>query len=194
MNIQISPDTEIVSRARSGSRTAFEELVRRYQGKSMRLALGMLNNREDAEEAVQDAFVRAYRSLNAFREDARFSTWLYRILVNVCRSRRRRKQNTVDVSAVEDRYDRRLLRNDGEEFSGGTIAPKMMSEYVEDALNSLSTRYRSVISLFYMEEFTVSEIAHILMISESSVKVRLYRGRMQLKEIMTRKLGEKVKE
>jgi RNA polymerase sigma factor (sigma-70 family) len=185
-------DNELVERVKRGLTPAFEELVRRYQGISMRLALSILGNKEDAEEAVQDSFVRAYKGISRFREESKFPTWLYRIVYNTCYSRLKRRKAFTDVSVVEDRYDERLLQAADDAGEQGTGTFEEVIDAVREALLKLPQRYQTVLTLFYMENFKIGEIARIMMIGESSVKVRLYRGRMMLRDVIARKTGMEV--
>jgi RNA polymerase sigma factor (sigma-70 family) len=185
-------DNELVERVKRGLTPAFEELVRRYQGISMRLAMSILGNKEDAEEAVQDSFVRAYKGISRFREESKFSTWLYRIVYNTSYTRLKKRKAFTDVSVVEDRYDERLLQtaDKGGEYGTGTTEEAI--DTVREALMKLPQRYQTVLTLFYIEDFKIEEIARIMMIGESSVKVRLYRGRMMLRDNIARKTGMEV--
>jgi RNA polymerase sigma factor (sigma-70 family) len=192
MRTSTTSDHELVERVKQGLTPAFEELVRRYQGISMRLALSILENREDAEEAVQDSFVRAYKGISRFRQDSKFSTWLYRIVYNTSYTRLKKRRTFTDISAVEDRFDERLLQ--GTEDPGISYPSESIDlfDLVREGLHSLPQRYRTVLTLFYLEELKIDEIARIMMIGQSSIKVRLYRGRNLLRDIIAKKTGKEV--
>ncbi len=192
MNIRSLSDEELVKQAQDGIVSGFEALVRRYHPRCMRLALGILNNREEAEEAVQDAFIRVHANIDSFRGDAKFSTWLYKILYNLCYTRLRKKKTFVDISVVEDRYEDRLLNSAGCAADMKILEDKDIIEKVAEALLELSERYKTVMHLYYIEDFTVEKIARIMKISRNSVKVRLYRGRALLRDIVVKRYGEEI--
>jgi RNA polymerase sigma factor (sigma-70 family) len=185
-------DAELVKQTHDGLISGFELLVRRYHPHCMRLAIGILNNTEEAEETVQDAFMRVYTHISSFRGDAKFSTWLYRIVYNLCYTRLRNKRSFVDVSIVEDRYEDRLLQNTAGEPEGKIFEDKDLVERVTSLLHELPDRYKSVLHFFYIEDMTLEEIAAVMNINRNSVKVRLYRGRMLLREMVAEKIGEDV--
>ncbi len=185
-------DAELIKQTRDGLVSGFEMLVRRYHPRCMRLATGMLNNKEEAEEAVQDAFMKVYSHMDSFRGDAKFSTWLYKILYNLCYTRLRYKKTFVDVSIVEDRYENRLLNSAIGESETKIIEVKDLAEKVTMVLHELPERYKTVMHLFYIENLTLEEIANIMNISRNSAKVRLYRGRMLLRDMVAQQLGEDV--
>jgi RNA polymerase sigma factor (sigma-70 family) len=191
MHARIFNDEELLDQVRNGLTSGFEGLVERYYARCLRLALGIMRNREDAEEAVQDAFLRVYRGLRSFRRDAKFSTWLYRIMYNVCYTGMRKKRSVVDVSVVEDRYDERLLNETASDTTTGAIELKDEADKVIEILHELPERYQTVLHLYYLEEFSVDEIAGIMHIGTSSVKVRLHRGRALLRDEVYKRLGER---
>lgn len=189
MHARIFTDDELVDQTREGLRTGFEELVRRYYPKCIRFAVGILGDMEEAEEAVQDAFLKVYVHIESYRREAKFSTWLYRILYNICHTRLRLRRSFVDISAVEDRYDNRLLEASDETSLIERLEQKDIVEAIIKAFDELPSRYRSVLHLHYIEDFTVEEIGRILRISESAVKVRLYRGRILIRNKLSMDLG-----
>lgn len=190
MHAQTITDNELVKQAKDGLVTGFEMLVRRYHPRCLRLATGMLNNKEEAQEAVQDAFVRVYSKIDTFRGDAKFSTWLYRILYNLCYTRLRHRKMFVDVSIVEDHYESRKLHDTIAGSETVQFENKDLAEKVISLLHELPERYTTVMHLYYIEDLTVEEIAGIMNISPNSAKVRLYRGRMLLRDMVTKHLKE----
>ncbi len=192
MNIRSLSDEELVKQAQDGIVSGFESLVRRYQPRCMRLASGILNNKEEAEEAVQDAFIRVHANIDSFRGDAKFSTWLYKILYNLCYTRLRKKKTFVDISIVEDRYEDRVLNSADCDSGVKILEEKDITEKVAQSLIELPGRYKTVMHLYYIEDFTVDRIARILNISASSVKIRLYRGRALLRDIVAKRYGKEI--
>ena len=185
-------DAELIKQTRDGLVSGFEALVRRYHARCMYFAAGILNNKEDAEEAVQDAFVKVYANIDSFRGDSKFSTWLYKILFNLCYSRLRNKKTFVDISVVEDRYEERLLREQAGDLQNHKFETRDLSDMVAGVLRELPERYKSVMHLFYNEDLTIEEIARIMSISRNSVKVRLYRGRQLLRDTIVKRFGKEV--
>lgn len=192
MQTRTFSDAELVKQTKDGLINGFEILVRRYHPRCMRFASGLLGNREEAEEAVQDAFMRVYSNIESFRGDAAFSTWLYRILYNICYTRLRYKKSFVDISAVEDRYEYKILKNSIDASETKRFEAKDLAERVAIILHELPGRYKTVMHLFYIEDKAIEEISNIMNISHNSVKVRLYRGRMLLRDMVARRFGEDV--
>ncbi len=165
-----------------GNRDAFRLIVDRYKGLVVRLALSFLGNREEAEEAAQEIFLRAYRSLHRFSLDRKLLPWLYSIAVNHLRSAYgRMKRREERVTAVEV-----------ELAAGGEADPQrvVMEEYDRDALrravDSLPPTLREVVVLYYYEEMKVEAIGAVLNIGVENVKSRLFRGRQKLRESLQR--------
>ncbi len=175
-------DHDIIGRIAAGDKNGYALLLERYRGKVMTLALRMLPRREEAEEAAQDAFVRAFRSLHQFEQRAQFSTWLYRITYNVCVtqiSRRRIATHSIDEEDSPELMD-----------SADSVEETMESRELRDALNraiaKLKPEYASLITLFYMHEQTHEEIGVITGLPLGTIKNRLHRGRIELRRILRR--------
>ncbi len=179
-------DNEIVESVRKGKKHLYARLVDRYKDKAMTLALRMLRNREDAEEALQDAFVRAYNALDRFEGKAKFGTWFYRILYNVCLTRLgRRKENFLSI----DEQDREIL------FS---YNPKDSSELnyeaaetvaiIKKGIETLPEKYSVVLSLFYFQELSHEEICEVTQLPLGTLKTHLFRARAMLSGILAKEL------
>ena len=185
-------DEELVARARKGDRTAFAHLVDRHRVSVFNLTLRILGNREDAEEAAQDAFVRAFRSLDRFRGDARFATWLYRIAVNVSLSsarRSRRDLSTTSLSEPEDDEDGLPLQipdtsaNPAERFEQAEFR-----EQVRNLVSALPPIYSAVISMYHIQSLSYDEISEALELPIGTVKARLFRARAALRNLVGRSM------
>lgn len=171
-------DGELLSRAQAGDRTAFSDLVRLHQDEVFTLALRLVADRELAADISQEAFVRAWRALPDFRGDARFSTWIHRITVNVAWSQRRKqlrhRADSIDESFAEPAAD--------------TISPEraaesaVLQESLRGALRELPKPTRTVVVLKDVYGWTHGEIAERLEITVAAAKVRLHRGRKQLRK------------
>ncbi len=171
-------DAEIVARVLNGDVDAYAVLVARYRDRYARYALHMLGNREDAEEALQDAFTRAYRSLARCEDPERFGAWLFRILVNRCRTlgaRRGRRSRTfvADESALleasqEHPADRRAWR-----------------EEISRALGRLRVEQREAFLMKYVEDLGYDEMSRITGVGVSALKMRVMRACERLRELLT---------
>ncbi len=173
------PDNEIIDQIQKGKKHLYALLVDRYKDQSMTLAVRILKNREEAEEAIQDAFVRAYRSLEKFEQRSRFSTWLYRIVYNVCLSKLSSRKNEVLL----------FQSGDGEEmenFPEQDYSPDVEYEQAEkiecikQTIESLPEKYRAIISLFYFQELSYEEICGVTNLPLGTVKTHLFRARAML--------------
>ncbi len=162
-------DTTLVAASRDGDDRAFEELVRRHSDLAYGVALRMLRDPHDAEDAAQAAFVRAWRSLDNFRGDARFTTWLYRIVANTCIDYLRvhaGRTTTLPPSLVEP----------GAGPADRAVAASV-ADVVEDAIATLAPGDRAAFLLRTMEQLSYAEVATVLEISTSAVRSRLRRSR-----------------
>ena len=182
-------DGELVERARKGDRDAFRELVERYQRKIATLALGMLRNREDALDVVQETFTKAFQSLDRFKGDASFYTWTYRIAVNLCIDHQRREAK-MPVASPEphesgDRaVDPVALLVDGAE-QGDPFQRTLDSEIagrLSTAIAELTPEHRAVILLREVDGLSYEEISRVLDRPKGTVMSRLHYARRQLQE------------
>ncbi len=156
---------------------AFGELVRRYQGRLYRLAYRMLGNAEEAQDATQEAFLRAYRALSSFRLDASFSPWMYRIATNVCLDmlRSRRPQTSLDGSPLDPPAALSVE---------GAVAEREKLRAVVEAVGRLPVGLRTVFLLRHETELSYEEIAQALGLPLNTVRTRLFRARNALKELL----------
>ena len=179
-----NPDAVLVARARLGDKEAFGQLVEKYKVMAAHIAVRMIGNSEVAHELTQEAMLQAYLSLDRLRDDWRFKSWLYGIVLNVCRSYIR-EQQTPPLS-LEDLAGG--LRFDAVPFSGAAPSPSEVAEERElhrlvlEAVNVLPPKSRAATLLFYYEQLSLGEIAAILSISQVAVKSRLFKARRQLRE------------
>jgi RNA polymerase sigma-70 factor (ECF subfamily) len=184
-------DRELVRRAKKGDREAFESLVRRHQGRVFAVAGGILRNREDVEDIAQQVFLKAYFSLKRFDQRAAFSTWLYKITVNECWDLLRKRKVRplvleVDLSEEQARqYQAADEVADGRPDASERLATR---ERVEQLLDCLEERDRSMLVLKEVQGFSVDEIAEVLELNANTVKVRLFRARQRIAESVRRRL------
>jgi len=179
----------LVAAARAGDATAFEELVNRYEGKIFRLTKNITRNQEDAEDAMQDAFLKAFAHLQDFKGDSRFYTWLVRIAANeaLMRLRKRRPNQFSFDEPIEGESD--LMPRELEEWRPNPeqdYAQAELQTIVAETIDRLEPEYRLVFFLRDFEELSTQETADALGISIPAVKSRLLRARLKLREKLSR--------
>ena len=179
----------LVAAAKQGDADAFEELVTRYEGKIFRLTMNITRNREDAEDAMQEAFLKSYAHLKDFQEDSRFYTWLVRIAANEALMRlRKRRPNQVSldepIEGAEDLMPREI--EDWGPSPEQRFAQTEMHEILSEVIDKLEPDFRVVFVLRDMEELSTEETAKALGISVPAVKSRLLRARLKLREKLSR--------
>ena len=183
-------DVELVEQARHGDPEAFSELVNRYERKIYRLARHITQNEEDAEDVLQEAFLKAFAHLGQFQGQAKFYTWLVRIAVNesLMKLRRRKADKTVSLDEPVETEDDVVVREiaawdeDPEQKYGRAEINALLTR----AINSLPAGFRSVFWLRDVEELSTEETARALNLSIPAVKSRLLRARLQLRDKLNR--------
>ena len=183
-------EATLVAQAREGDARAFGELVRRYEGKIFRLAQHVTQNREDAEDVLQETFMKAYEHLDQFKGDSKFYTWIVRIAVNqaLMKLRRRKTDKSVSLDETIDTGEDTVVR----EIAAWGEDPEQrfsrleLGDILDGAVQSLDPLYRSVFVLRDIDELSTEETAEVLGLSVPAVKSRLLRARLQLREKLTR--------
>jgi RNA polymerase sigma-70 factor (ECF subfamily) len=182
------PDEALVARARGGARSAFAELVSRYQDRVYRLALRMSHDPFDAEEIAQETFLLAYRAIASFHGESRFATWLYRIAVNQVLMRRRaaRRRPVQSLEGLLPHASDRGIAGtaDGEPPADADdlVDRKRVAERVHAALAGLDDSFRTALVLRDLEGLSAEDAAEILGLSPEAVRQRAHRGRLQLRD------------
>ena len=179
----------LVTAAKRGDQSAFEELVNRYEKKIFRLTMNITRNTEDAEDAMQDAFMKAYSHLNTFEEDSRFYTWLVRIAANEALMRlRKRRPNQFSLDEPIEGEDEAIPRDiqDWGPSPEQRYAQSEMREILNGAIDQLSPDFRIVFVLRDIEGLSTEETASSVGISEAAVKSRLLRARLRLRQKLDR--------
>lgn len=179
------PDEELVRRAQAGNNEAFEELVRRYERKVYNITYRLMGNEQDASEALQDAFLRAYRFIHKFQFKSSFFTWLYRIATNVSltKLRRREKVDTVSIDQpVNEAGDMPFELTDVKYGPEKLMRQRELRAALQKAVDELAEDYRSVVVLRDLEGLSNEEAGRVLGLSVAAVKSRLHRGRLMLRE------------
>ena len=182
-------DARWVRRAKSGDRNAFGRLVMKYQNRVLALAYDLTGNYEDAKDVAQNAFIKAYEKLSLFRENARFSTWLYRVTYNAAIDfyRQRKKKSHQSLDHMVSIRDAGLNESKFTVAASQDIERKELSKVLESALDELSLQQKTATTLKYMHEKSTSEIAEIMGCTESTVRNHIFRALKRLKNIMNTK-------
>ena len=182
-------ENDLIKKCKKGNREAFNILVTRYQSQVINIAYGMLSDQEDAYDAAQEVFVRVYKGIESFKEQASFTTWLYRITTNVCSDILRKRQKSSNVLSINQEYE----DNKDIELADTAPTPEESMEIgerqkaVRDAISSLREEYRIVITLCDIEGMSYDEIAQVLKVPPGTVKSRINRARNSLKKILYQK-------
>jgi len=180
-------DLDLVHASKDGDVAAFEQLVKRYDRKLFRIAQHVTHNREDSEDAVQEAFLKAFQHLGEFREDSKFSTWLIRITLNQSLMKLRKQRRAIrEVSLNEDcQVDGDMIPLEVTDWSPDPEQLYRASELRDiliKALRELRPILRAVFVLRDIEGLSTAQTAEVLNLSHTAVKARLGRGRLQLRE------------
>jgi RNA polymerase sigma-70 factor (ECF subfamily) len=188
-------DEELVRAAQAGDNRAFDELVRRYQEKVYRLSYKILRHEDDAAEALQDAFLSAYRGLKNFKVESTFSTWLYRIATNASLMKyRKRRSNLVSLEQSQSQNpDAEPLQiPDWTQQPPEQLLTSETREVMEEGIQRLPEELRLVFVLRDIEGNSNAEVAEILDLSVAAVKSRLHRARIALRERLNRYFADKM--
>lgn len=197
-NAELPDDLELLQRARKGEWEAFEALVDRLEPRVFALNRRLLRQHQDAEDATQQTFLKVMENLDSFRGEASVSTWVLRIATNhsltMLRKRRPERNLPLEVAGAGNDGEGRLPHPEyvaNWKDNPADLAQRAeIKQLLDDALQDLDEKYRVVFTLRDMEQFSTRETAELLDISESNVKVRLLRARLQLRERLTRLLGD----
>ncbi len=191
-------EKELLEKAKAGDVESFEILIQAVRQKAYQIALSYLKNQEDAEDALQDSLLKIYRGLSRFQETSRFSTWVYRVVVNTCldhiKKNKRQKDRILSFSG-EDREENpfdavSMLRDESAEPERHMLQ-KEKTQIILACLERIAPSLREVVVLRDVQGFSYGEIAQILDVSEGTVKSRLSRARQAVKEMFFQIMGEK---
>ncbi len=185
-------DQEAIQRVLKGDHTAFELLVEKYQNYVFTVSYNILKKREVAEEAAQDAFLKAYKTLDTFRGDARFSTWLYTIAFRTAIDLKRKKSKPTLSINDEEQYLQ--IADEKRQMPSEQLDRLDLKVHLEKAISQLKGKDAAIITLFYLNERSVKEIANITGLTVTNIKTKLYRLRDHLKLILQKELDNEIKE
>lgn len=178
-------ESQLVKLALKGDQAAFAELVELYQEKLYHMAYRMLNNRQEAEDVVQEAFLRVYNNLERYNDTMKFSTWIYRIATNLCIDRLRKRKPVYSLDAESSDY---------EGLDGYSMIPSddrtpeselLLSEtqrIIHEAIDTLPPKYKTVMILRYINELSLQEVGEVLNMPVTTIKTRVHRGREYLRK------------
>ena len=179
----VDPDARLLELCRQGDATAFETLFRKYQTYVYNISLGMLGNSEDASDVTQEAFLRLHRRIQGFRGDAQFSTWLYRVTVNLCITELRRRGRNRFQFLDDLLHDEEAgLPDEPSIHPDEAILQAEDRQVVHRVLMTLPPDYRAIMVLRHFQQLAYEEIAEVLGLTMSQVKTRLFRARKMFKD------------
>lgn len=182
-------DNYFIERVLLGDVSAFASLVDRHKDMAYSIAFKVMRNQEDAEEVAQDAFLKAYQNLANFKHEAKFSTWLFRIVYNTAISRTRKKR--PNFSPIDERTMGNLTEDDIYE-NLDRMSDEEQQKSVSAAIDRLPEDESAIVTLFYMEDNSIDDISEITGLTKSNVKVKLFRIRKKLAAELHRSLANKI--
>jgi RNA polymerase sigma-70 factor (ECF subfamily) len=188
--VALNDELDLVARARAGDTSAFSTLLRRYEGKVFRLAMNITQNREDAEDVLQESFLKAWEHLDQFQGNSKFYTWVVRIAVNqaLMKLRKRKSDRAVSLDEQIDTGEDTVVR----EIAAWDPDPEQrysqdeLRQILTGAVDELAPLYRTVFTLRDVDGLSTEETAEALDLSVPAVKSRLLRARLQLRDKLTR--------
>jgi RNA polymerase sigma-70 factor, ECF subfamily len=187
-------ESTMIASVLGGETHLFHELIRPYERSVYMMALSFLKNEAEAEDAAQEAFLKAYRNLSSFRGESKFGTWIISITLNEARSRLRRMKtmpmDSLDEPPDEEGHVSPALLRDWREIPSESLERREMRQVLQDAIEGLPVIYREIFLLRDVEELSIAEAAEALQITVASVKVRLHRARMMLQKTLAPQLKQ----
>lgn len=178
-------ERKIIQLCLEGDSEQYVLLVDKYKAMAYNIAYRIVGDADIAKDMAQESFISAYASLERFQYGSKFSSWLYRIVVNKCKDHLRAERDTVQVDEISD------IVPSKERTPEQTVSSRQTGDVIQQALNSLPEEYRDVIVLKHIEELDYREISDILGVSVNALKVRAHRGREMLRELLE-KMGARV--
>jgi len=185
-----TPDAELAARAAAGDAPAFERVMRRYNQLLFRTARGILRSDSETEDALQEAYLLAWRAIGSYRAEAKLSTWLVRIVINQALARLRRKSaQVIPLDTAMEPIDpelRQALEDDPDQGPERRAQREEMRRLIESRIDLLPESFRIVFMLRAVEEMSVEEVAAVLELPEATVRTRFFRARGLLRESLSR--------
>ncbi len=191
-------DAALVLSSQKGDLEAFERLVTKHQKRMLNIAYRLIGDYDDACEVVQDSFVSAYKGIRTFRGEAKFSTWLTTITLNLAKNRlkRMKSQQAHEVFSLDDPIETdngrmSIAIPSGEPSALDQLETRAVQERVQNCIKALEPDFREVLVLRDMQDFSYEEIGNMLKVREGTVKSRLFRAREMVKDCLKRVMGER---
>lgn len=184
-------ETRLVKLALKGDQRAFAEIVELYKDKIFHLGYRMLSNRHEAEDVVQETFLRVYKNLDRYDQKQKFSTWIYRIGTNLCIDRLRKRKPTYSLDAElndQDGTDGYALLPGDERTPESEYLLSETQQLIHQAIDSLPDKYKTVMVLRYLQELSLQEISEVMDMPVTTIKTRVHRGREFLRKKLEPKL------
>lgn len=181
----IEKDQYHINQVLEGNTNAFTVLIDQYKDLVFTLALRMLKNREEAEEVSQDTFIKIFKSLQKFKGDSKFSTWIYKVTYNTCLDRLKKNKRQQQVVTIDEFTEKHVKTIDN---ALENLVEEEKKQAIQECINLLPSEDGFLLTLYYFEEQSLAEISKIVGISANHVKVKLYRSRQKLASILRERL------
>lgn len=182
-------DIDIIRRIRAGNTHAFSLLVDRHKKHVFSLALRMLKNREEAEETAQDVFIKLFKSLDSYKGDAKFQTWLYRVAYNACLDRIKKLNRERNILSIDENNIHKIADLDDALES---LQKEERHLTVNACLQELPGEDHALLMMFYFEDKSLEEISTIIKLKPNHIKVKLFRLRKRLETLLSQRLEEQI--
>lgn len=182
-------DQILINQILAGDTNAFTQLVNRYKDLVFTLALRMLKNREEAEEVSQDTFIKTYKSLDKFKGDSKFSTWIYKVAYNSCLDRIKKNKKYLNDVEINEFTEHQVKIVDN---AFDALVEEERNQLIQDCLHLLPSEDSFLLTLYYFEEQTLDEIANIVGLTANNVKVKIFRSRKKLASILKDRLEPEI--
>jgi RNA polymerase sigma-70 factor (ECF subfamily) len=184
-------DQSLIAECLAGDAAAFGVLVRRYQDRLFNTVIRLVDNADDAQDVVQEAFLNAYQSLDGFKGDSLFFTWLYRIAVNTAISLRRKQRVSISIDATRNgEYPIDPLDPSEQSRPGHALERAEQERRIQQALSRLSPEHRAVLVMKDMEGQKYETMAEILQVPIGTIRSRLHRARLELRQVLEQEQGK----
>jgi RNA polymerase sigma-70 factor (ECF subfamily) len=183
MPLDKNEEARLIEEVKQGQASSFEPLIETHQNQIYHLILSQLGNKDDALEVCQDVFLKAFHKIELFRGNSRFSTWVYRIAINECRSRYRSKKNKPKSTSLE------FVADEGPDQTALSLEQKETKQQVRAAIQELNEDYSMPLILFHLQGKAHKEISEILGVPIGTVKTRIHRGHKQLADKLRGRFG-----
>tara|TARA_R100001369_G_scaffold6227_1_gene16776 strand:- start:49 stop:633 length:585 start_codon:yes stop_codon:yes gene_type:complete len=177
----INDDQKLIDAINKGDTKAYAQLVNRYKDLVYTLAIRMVRNREEAEEVAQDTFIKVFKSLDKFKGDSKFSTWIYKVTYNTCLDRIKKNKKHLNDVVIDDFTFNKLETIDN---ALDNLIKEEKNRLIKNCINKLPEDSSALITLFYFEDLSLEEISKIINIEANTVKVKLFRARKKLAVIL----------